>query len=85
MIATQYPITQIAERMTDILLVVEDGNAVALTRNGETVAIVLSAWEYKQAQPPRPDFWQAFQAFRQQWNLAELGLDDDLFNRYSKG
>ena len=53
---------------------------VWLTRNGETVAVVLSVWEYQQAQPAQPDFWQALQAFRQQWNLAELGLDDDIFS-----
>lgn len=75
-----YSITQLQDNLANVLHLVEDGNAVELTRNGETVAVVVSIWQYHQLQPPQEDFWQAFQAFRQEFSVAGSYLEDDLFS-----
>jgi antitoxin (DNA-binding transcriptional repressor) of toxin-antitoxin stability system len=74
-----YSITKFHNNLTDVLHLIEDGNAVELMRNGKTVAVVISVWQYHQLQPSQRNFWQALQTFRQEFHVAELPLEDGLF------
>ena len=79
MAETHYSITDIPGHLSAILHTVEAGEPVELTRNGETVAVVLSFHSYQQMKPFQKDFWKALQTFRREYDIAHLDIEDDLF------
>ncbi len=76
MINKQYSITQAPNYWSDIMIRVEQGYSIKLTRNSEVVAMLVPA-QYEQ--PPKQNFWQALQIFRQQVNIADL-YDEKIFS-----
>jgi hypothetical protein len=52
---------------------------IELTRHGERVAVLLSSDEYDRLTSRRPDFWTAYQDFKQRHDLKTLGIDPDEF------
>jgi prevent-host-death family protein len=54
---------------------VEAGQEVALTRRGETVAVVLSLCEFERLRNKRGNFGAAYEAFLQEHALNESGLE----------
>jgi antitoxin (DNA-binding transcriptional repressor) of toxin-antitoxin stability system len=77
MINKQYSITQAPNYWYDIMRRVEQGYSIKLTRNSEVVAMLVPA-QYEQL-PPKQNFWQALQIFRQQVNIADL-YDENVFS-----
>ncbi len=58
---------QASQHVPDILNIVEQGHSVELTRQGKSVAIVVSVTEYQSFHGrSHGDFWQALQEFRHQ-------------------
>ncbi len=76
----QYSLAQLADRLPDLLSLVENGQTVELTRQGRVIAILVSPQDYQQFQPlpssPRT-VWQAIQAFRQRLDPVDLEPDED--------
>jgi antitoxin (DNA-binding transcriptional repressor) of toxin-antitoxin stability system len=77
MINKQYSITQAPDYWADIIKRVEQGYSIKLTHNSEVVAMLVPA-QYDEP-PPKQNFWQALQIFRQQVDIAEL-YDEDIFS-----
>ncbi|MCP4399374.1 MAG: type II toxin-antitoxin system Phd/YefM family antitoxin [bacterium] len=76
---TCYSITQASRQLPDIVHFVEEGHTVELTRSGKSVAVLVSAEEYRSLHPsPQGNFWEALQTFRQQY-AAELPESEELF------
>ncbi|RKZ81979.1 MAG: hypothetical protein DRR19_21420 [Candidatus Parabeggiatoa sp. nov. 1] len=79
MIKKQYSITQVPNYWADIIKQVEQGYSVKLTRKSEVVAILVPAQYDKSPEPPKHNFWQALQNFRQQVDINDL-YNEDIFN-----
>ena len=77
MINKQYSITQAPNYWYDIMKWVEQGSSIKLTRNSEVVAMLVPAL-YDQA-PPKLNFWQSLQTFRQNIDINAL-YDEDVFS-----
>ena len=76
----QYSIDQAQSQFEAILSGVESGTPVELLRAGQPIAVVISSEEYARltsGQPP--NFWQALQIFRQDFNLEQAGFDVSTF------
>ncbi len=77
MIKKQYSIVQAPNYWNEITKRVEQGYSIKLTRNSEVVAMLVPA--QNDDPPPKQNFWQALQIFRQQVDTSEL-YDEALFN-----
>ncbi len=81
----QYSIEQISDHLEQIIQDVEQGTAVQLIRQGERVAVILSATEYdREAGALRHrllheklGFGQAIERFRQEYNVEEADINPD--------
>ncbi len=76
MINKQYSITQAPNYWADIIKRVEQGYSIKLTRNSEVIAMLVPAQDEP---PPKQNFWQALQIFRQQVDIADL-YDENIFS-----
>ena len=76
----QYPIGRARDHLPEIVHEVERGSAVELTRRGKPVAVILSVQDYQRLSSGRPDFWEAFEAFRQSVDLRDLDVQPDTFD-----
>jgi prevent-host-death family protein len=80
----QYSMTEACKRLPRLVREAEVGDDVQLTRNGRPVARVISTRpsvrESSEASSGGGGFWEAYQGFRQKYDLKELDLDpDELF------
>lgn len=80
----EYSIAQAKNQLTTIVRDVEQTTAIALTRRGKTVAILLSIDEYRRLSTPRVMFWSAYQTFQKKVNLAELNIQPEEFTGREK-
>ncbi len=79
---TQYSIAEARNKFAALIRKVEESEKpVQVTRRGQPVAVILSAEEYKRllAQQKKRDFWQAYEAWRQEWQHEILDQDIDPF------
>lgn len=58
----------------------EAQDRIELTRRGEPVAVPLSMRAYRRLAAPQTGFWDAYQAFRQSFPLAELDIQPAVFD-----
>jgi antitoxin (DNA-binding transcriptional repressor) of toxin-antitoxin stability system len=72
---------QLRENLDYYLQFVEQGIPVEIFRDEKRVAILQPATD----SAPKPSFWQAIQTYRQAFNIAETGLDDDFANLRDPG
>jgi len=72
-----YSIVEAKNHFTELVHAVEHESAIQLTRRGKPVAVLLSTREYERLRKGKVDFWEAYLAFRERYNLAELALDVD--------
>ncbi len=72
-----YSIAEARNHFTEIVHKVEQEATIELTRRGKPVAFLLSAQEYERLQKGRTDFWRAYLAFRERYQLDELDIDVD--------
>lgn len=73
----QYSIEQISEDLEQIIQDVEQGTAVELIREGERVAVILSATQYDLLLREKLGFGQALERFRQEYNVEEANINPD--------
>lgn len=79
---TIYSIAEARNQFAALIREVEEGDEpVQVTRRGEPVAVILSRDKYEQllAQQSRLDFWQAYQAWRQKWQVDTWEDEADPF------
>jgi len=77
---TTYSIAEARNQFAALIRDAEENNQrVQVTRRVQPVAVILSAEEYARllANQPERNFWAAYQAWRQKWNVAELDMDPD--------
>jgi antitoxin (DNA-binding transcriptional repressor) of toxin-antitoxin stability system len=74
-----YSIQEANHYFPNLLNLIERGETIGLTRQGKTIAVILSEREYQQLVHPQRSPWEALQAFRQAVNIEQLDLDTDIF------
>ena len=78
-IAEQYSIANARRHLPSLVRSAQDGTAVELTRHGKPVAILIGRQEFDRLTSGRRSFSEAWRAFAEGVDLAELALDlDDL-------
>ena len=75
----QYSIAEARDNLAALVHSAEQTNGIELTRRGKPVAVILSLAEYQRLQNDRPDFWEAYQQFRNRFDLATLNIEPELF------
>jgi prevent-host-death family protein len=77
--SNRYSTQQLYQHLTEVISQIQQGKAIEITQEGETVAVILSVAEYQRLTAPKSSFWQSLQQFRQQTNIEELGIESDVF------
>lgn len=73
-----YSIAEARNRFTAIIRDAETSPAVEITRHGEPVAVLIS-WQQYQRLSAKKDFWAAYNAFQEVFDLSELQIEPALF------
>jgi antitoxin Phd len=73
----RYSIAEARDSLPSVVHEAEGGTRVELTRRGKPVAVLLGVEEYERLAEGRRDFWEAYEEFRQEFDLAQLGIDPD--------
>ena len=74
----RFSIAEARDQFASLVRDVEESSAVEITRRGKTVAVLLS-WREFQRLSSEKKFWDRYAEFRQQTDLASLGIDDEVF------
>ncbi len=74
----QYPIEQISFNLDKILKEVEQGEPIQISWQGNQVAVMISASEYKRLLNKQVGFWQSVEQFRQEYEVDKADIDPDL-------
>ncbi len=77
---TTYSIAQARDQFTSLIRQAEQKmEPIQITRHGQPVAVILSAYEHKRllAHHPQTDFWQAYTEWRDKWQIDEWEDDED--------
>jgi prevent-host-death family protein len=69
-------IAQIGGELPAVVRDAEEHGPVELTRDGEPVAVIVALDDYRRMEGKRPSTWNAYQQWRAQVNLDEIGIDD---------
>lgn len=75
----RYSIAEARDNLAALVHDLERRPAIELTRRGQPVAVLVSLKEYQRLAAPRAGFWDAYEAFRQRVNLADLAITPDVF------
>jgi prevent-host-death family protein len=70
-----YTVASARAKLAQIVDEVESGREVELTRRGKKVAVVMSAARYARLRGDRVAFATAYENFRKEYDLNEVGLD----------
>jgi prevent-host-death family protein len=73
----RYSIAEARDNLPGVVHEVEDGIRVELTRRGKPVAVVLGIEAFERLAAGRRGFWEAYEEFRREFDLARLGIDPD--------
>jgi prevent-host-death family protein len=71
----RYSIAEARDNLPGVVHEAEGGTRVELTRRGKPVAVLLGIEEYGRLAEGRRDFWEAYEEFRREFDLAQLGID----------
>ena len=71
----QVSVAEARNRFTSVLRAVERGQIVEVTRRGKTVAVLLSARQWKR----RRSFWEALQEFHRKYDVKKLGIGPEIW------
>ena len=75
-----YSIARLRSELADAVRAAESGDAVEVTRRGNTVAVLLGLPEYERLRSQRSDFSTAYSKFRERADLESLPSDlDEVF------
>ncbi len=77
--ARRYSIAEARHNLAALVHDLDRQDHIELTRRGEPVAVLLSLPAYLRLTSPQTDFWEAYQAFRQVHDLAELDIGPEVF------
>jgi prevent-host-death family protein len=72
----QLSIAQANGQLSAVVRDAEEHGPVELTRDGEPVAVIVSLDQYRRLEGDRPGTWDAYQKWRAQVDLDEIGIDD---------
>ena len=72
-----YTVASARARLSQIVDEVEGGKEVELTRRGKKVAVVMSAARYARLRGDRVAFMTAYETFRGEHDLEQIGVDPD--------
>ena len=76
----QHSIADARRNLPSLVRDAENGKAVALTRRGELVAVLIGCRDFERLTAGRRSFGEAYREFADTVGLAGLGLDpDDVF------
>ena len=73
----QYSIAEARHNLPGVVHEAEGGTRVELTRRGKPVAVLVGIEDYERLAEGRRDFWEAYEEFRRELDLAELGINPD--------
>lgn len=73
----KYSIAEARDNLPGVIHEVEGGSRVELTRRGKPVAVLLGIEEYERLATGRRDFWEAYEEFRREFDLMQLGIDPE--------
>lgn len=76
----QYSIAEARNQLSSIVHEAERGQPVELTRRGELVAVILSANVYRRLTAGGTGLWNAIEAWREGFDVADLDIDPEVFN-----
>jgi prevent-host-death family protein len=76
----QLPLEQARGRLRAVVADVARHGPVELTEGGEAVAVILALDEYRRLAGGRPNTWDAYEKFRAEVDLEELGIDDSFLD-----
>jgi prevent-host-death family protein len=74
----RFSIAEARNQFTRLVREVEKAAAVEITRRGEPVAVLLSWREYKRLSS-QEKFWDSYSSFRDQFDLAKLAIEPQIF------
>jgi prevent-host-death family protein len=77
-VVKKYSIAEARDNFTSVVHEAEGGATVELTRRGKPVAVLVGATDYERLSRKAPRFWEAYEKFRQEHDLSELGIDPDV-------
>ncbi len=72
----QLSIAQADGQLSAVVRDAQEHGPVELTRDGEPVAVIVSLDEYRRLHGGRLSTWDAYQQWRSQVDLDEVGIDD---------
>ena len=72
-------ITEIPAQIAMIRHVIEEGDAIELTQEGEAVAVLISLHTFHNLLREQPTFWDALQAFRREYSQELLEMNGSEF------
>jgi antitoxin Phd len=73
----KYSIAEARDNLPSVVHEVEGGNRVELTRRGKPVAVLVGIEEFERLAAGRRDFWEAYEEFRREFDLTQLGIDPE--------
>lgn len=76
---TSYSIAEAKDHFAEIVHEAEQRAPVEITRRGRPVAVLLSIDDYRRLQSQHHVFVEAYNAFRQRHDLAQLAIEPSLF------
>lgn len=82
--AKKYSIAEARHGLAAIVKELEQQPVIQITRRGQPVAVLVSRNEYERLSRQRIGFWEAYETFRSQVDLAELGLEPEFLTSLRK-
>lgn len=77
----RHSIAEARNNLPNLVREAESGTAVELTRRGEPVAVLIGRRQYAGLTSKHRRFFEAYQRFMREFDLADLSLDpDELFS-----
>jgi prevent-host-death family protein len=73
----KFSIAEARDNFTSVVHEAEKGTQVELTRRGKLVAVLIGAEDFERLSKGAPSFWEAYEKFRREFNLGELGINPD--------
>lgn len=69
-------IAEARDQFTELVDAAEHGQSIELTREGRSVAALVSLQEYRGSASGPRDLWSAIQEFRQTHDLSDLNIEE---------
>ena len=74
-----YSIAEARQDFAAIVKELEQQPVIQITRRGQLVAVLVSSDEFSRLSTKRTGFWEAYESFREQVDLASQNLEPSIF------